>query len=202
MRQQLHGTGRNHPTQPREVVVRFITARPLHRAYKEYGYKALRLSNQNFLHLKQRGLVMSQEIRSFCLAEGKGVVADTNNGVALTLVGYRYIEQLLGTFVPPQGEIRSIGAVAIKAQDGQPYAVPEITWGYEGDHDRVLRPNPGVWRSLGAEADPRTTLALEAMAGMLALIPEDGDMGRSGRIILFPASTAGSQELAPTGTDG
>lgn len=182
--------------------MRFITARPLHRAYKEYGYKALRLSNQNFLHLKQRGLVMPQEIRSFCLAEGKGVIADTKNGVALTLVGYKYIEEILGALVPPQGKIRSIGAVAIKAQDGQPYAVPEITWGYEGDHDRVLRPNPGVWRSLGAEADPRTTLALEAMAGMQALIPEGGDMGRCGRIILFPASTAGSKELAPTGTDG
>ncbi len=183
--------------------MRFITARPLHRAYKEYGYKALSLSNQNYLHLKQRGLIMSQEVRSFfCLAEGEGVIADTKNGVALTLVGYKYIEEILGALVPPQGKIRSIGAVAIKAQDGQCYAAPVITWGYKGDHDRVLRPNPGVWRSLGAEADPRTTLALEAMAGMQALIPEDGDMGRSGRIILFPVSTAGSQELAPTGTDG
>ncbi|MFZ2513741.1 MAG: hypothetical protein WAW63_04765 [Candidatus Saccharimonadales bacterium] len=146
---------------------------------------------------------MSQEVRSFfCLAEGEGIVADTKYGVALTLVGYKYIEELLVAFVPPQGKIRSIGAVAIEAQGGECYAAPEITWGYEGDHGRVLRLNPWVWRSLGAEADPRTTLALEAMAGMLALIPEDGDMGRSGRIILFPASTAGSQELAPTGTDG
>ena len=146
---------------------------------------------------------MSQEIRSlFCLAEGEGIVADTKHGVTLTLCGYKYIEKLLSAFVPPQGKIRSIGAAAIEGQDGQPYAVPEITWGYEDDRDRVLWLNPGVWRSLGAEADPRTTLALEAMAGMLALIPEDGDMGRSGRIIPFPTSTAGSQELAPTGTDG
>lgn len=104
------------------------------------------------------------------LASGDSIIAESERGIVPTLKGYQLIHEALASYIPSGGSIRRIGAFALQDSDGTTRAVASVAWGYEGDHDRTLNLDPGIWRALGD--DPSATMVLEAMAGMLVSMPE------------------------------